>query len=128
MEDAYDVLYQNKPVGKVYMTLQGLYISLCCRCKLAEGKYTLCAVSANCRTDLGMLYPLEGFFGLDCRIPAKRLGQGSVIFSVVEKIPKVKPVPLEEKVDTCVLEKLEQYRFVMFDGKPCLILNHEKNG
>ena len=77
MEGNYEVLFGNKPCGKVQVHRQGLYYRFVCRCDLSGDILCRLRVSCGGRTEeLGILVPMEGAFGLDKRIPVKRLGEG----------------------------------------------------
>ena len=74
------------PVGQVTVEQQGLYYRISCRCSLTEkAMRRLVVVSGDKREDLGTLVPMEGVFGLEKRIPVKRLGNGKPEFFLMGK-------------------------------------------
>ena len=111
MADAYEIQYEGKTVGSVRMEKQGLYHCFHCRCTLPdEGMYRIHVVSGDNREDLGICIPAEGKFGMDKKIPSKRLGDGALAFQLLPKDwlpvePVVEPVaepelPVAEEIFT----------------------------
>ena len=91
--------YDGTQVGTVRADKQGLYILFSCRCRLPqEGLYRVHAVCGKHREDLGICIPLGGSFGMDKRIPAKRLGEGMLAFELVPKdwTPPAAATPKQE--------------------------------
>lgn len=83
MEGQYPVLLNGQPCGKVTVNRQGLYYRIRCRCQIpSQDICRLQAVSGTRRENLGVLVPAEDGFGLDTRIPVKRLGEGEPAFSL----------------------------------------------
>lgn len=86
MEGNYIVYFGNSQCGKVQVLRQGLYWRFVCRCRLSSD--ILCRLLVDCggvREDLGILVPMDGGFGLDKKIPAKRLGEGIPSFRITAK-------------------------------------------
>lgn len=83
LDGNYDVYIGDKAVGKVYVCTEGLYLRFQCRCDLSgEVISQLQVACGNHVESLGILIPMGHEFGLETRIPAKRLGQGSLRFFV----------------------------------------------
>ena len=83
MEGIYGVMFGGKQCGKVQVLRQGLYHRFICRCSLSGE--VLCRLRVRCgekEEELGLLVPSDGVFGLDRRIPAKRLGEGTPEFAL----------------------------------------------
>ena len=73
-------------VGKATVEQQGLYYKISCRCNLTgKGMYRLTVFCDEKQEDLGTLVPLDGVFGLEKRIPVKRLGEGNPEFLLRSK-------------------------------------------
>lgn len=71
----------NKAVGKVRIVRQGLYYVFFCRCQLTGDIICRLHVSCGtCQVDLGILVPVDSGFGLETKIPAKRLCEGEMAF------------------------------------------------
>ncbi len=129
MEQSYDVKFREEIVGEAEMLRQGLYTAIRCRCNLPDdGMYKLHLLTDACSISLGILYPCDGMFGLDTRLPSSKLGQGSIRFSLLPKDDQPVTVPVRADMPFAYLARLEQCRFLMIEGKACLVLPREKNG
>ena len=63
---------------------QGLYYRFLCRCRLSgDMLYRLLVSCGGKQEDLGILVPVNDGFGLDRKIPAKRLEEGTPEFRVI---------------------------------------------
>lgn len=81
MDENYVVCFGNHPVGKVQVLRQGLYYRFICRCRLSGD--VVCRLSVRCgdkQEKLGVVVPSGDGFGLDTKIPVKRLGEGKMEF------------------------------------------------
>ena len=121
MAETYDITYEGAPVGAARMEKQGLYYVFSCRCRLPEeGLYRIHAISGDAREDLGICIPMDGAFGMDKKIPAKRLGDGRLTFELVPKdwkpreiVPESEPVPqMEETEEETVQNESDEEVFV----------------
>lgn len=86
MDDTYGVYFGRNQAGKVQVQRQGLYYRFICRCRLSGD--VVCRLHVACgdkRESLGVVVPMEDGFGLDTRIPVKRLGEGKMEFLLVPK-------------------------------------------
>lgn len=112
MEQDYEVLFGGKPTGKVRVTRDGLYYRFCCRCRLSGD--VVCRLYAQCgdkRENLGVVIPMEDGFGLETRLPVKRLGEGDMEFRLIpksEKNPQGKFVPIYPEEPFAYLQRLEE--------------------
>lgn len=82
----YEVFFGNRQSGKVQVQRQGLYYRFICRCQLTGD--VVCRLYVSCggeRVNLGVVVPVEGGFGLDTRLPAKRFRAGEPAFSLIPK-------------------------------------------
>lgn len=83
MEGIYGIYLGKKLAGKAQVKRQGLYYVFRCRCQLPEEDVFRLSVSCGEKKEnLGVVIPLEGGFGLDTRLPVKRLGEGSLEFQL----------------------------------------------
>lgn len=98
MAETYDICWQNEIVGTVRTEKQGLYHCFYCRCSLPdEGMYRIHVIAGDKREDLGICIPVEGRFGMDKKLPIKRLGEGELTFRLVPKDWKPeKPIVIPE--------------------------------
>ena len=86
MENTYSVRFGTQDVGKVQVKREGLYYRFFCRCRLSgDVVCRLVAVCGGKEENLGVVVPVEDGFGLDKKIPAKRLGEGPMEFYIATK-------------------------------------------
>lgn len=86
MEGSYGVYFGNQQTGKVQVLRQGLYYRFICRCQLSGD--VVCRLHVSCgdkRESLGVVVPMDGGFGLDTKLPVKRLGEGKMEFLLIPK-------------------------------------------
>lgn len=86
LEEFYLVYLGKEAAGKVQVLREGLYYRFVCRCSLTGD--VVCRLVVRCgetQENLGVVVPLEQGFGLDKRIPAKRLGEGKMSFFLMPK-------------------------------------------
>ncbi len=118
MEGTYGVYFGKQMMGKVQVIRQGLYYRFLCRCQLTGDVVCRLLVSCNdARESLGIVVPMSGGFGLETRLPVKRLGEGEMSFTLVPKcdlqngrfIPIYPDEPFEyiEKLKDAYLTKRE---------------------
>ena len=98
MAETYDIKLDDSLVGTAQVEKQGLYYLFSCRCRLPEeGLYRIHVISGDKHEDLGICVPVDGFFGMDKKIPAKRLGEGAFLFELRPRDWKPCPVVPEHK-------------------------------
>lgn len=86
MEGKYPVMAGGELVGWAWVTQQGLYYGIHCRCSLEKNDvYKLQLVNGESAQHVGILVPTDGKFGLDTRIPMKRLGREISCFEAVSR-------------------------------------------
>lgn len=86
MEGNYPVLLGEQSIGKVQVLRQGLYYRFICRCQLTgEVIYKLVVTCQDHQENLGICVPVSGGFGIDTKLPVKRLGEGVPTFRAVPK-------------------------------------------
>lgn len=89
LEGCYDVYFGNRKTGQVQVIRQGLYYRFLCRCEISGD--VICRLYVTCgenREDLGILIPRENGFGMDTKIPIKKLGNGRLHFALMAKHEK----------------------------------------
>ena len=115
MAETYDITHEGAPVGSAQMEKQGLYYVFSCRCRLPEeGLYRIHAINGDGREDLGICIPVDGVFGMDKKVPQKRIGEGMLTFELVPKdwqpqeiVPEPEPIPqVEETVQPVQAEEI----------------------
>ena len=125
MEGNYGVHLGNRPVGKVSVCRQGLYYRFSCRCQLTEG--IVCRLRVSCgdrQENLGILVPMDGGFGLETRLPVKRLGEGVPDFTLVPKHESgsVTFVPVYPEEPFAYISRLKKGYLARKDGKLGIVL------
>lgn len=86
MEQWYPVLLGKAQAGKVCVERQGLYYRFCCRCNLTgTGIYRLYVRCGGVSQSLGVVIPTEGGFGLETKVPVKRIGEKTMEFTLLLK-------------------------------------------
>lgn len=82
----YEILDNGRAAGKATVEKQGLYYRISCRCCLTgEVMHRIVVSCGEKRVDLGVLIPMEGQFGVNIRIPCKRIGEGEFQFQLLPK-------------------------------------------
>lgn len=96
MAETYDITYEGATIGTASKEKQGLYYKFCCRCSLPDdGFYRIQVICGKHQEDLGICVPMEGFFGMDKKLPVKRLGEGELRFKLVSKDSKIQESAFE---------------------------------
>lgn len=126
MEGNYGVYFGNKLAGKVQVQRQGLYYRFRCRCRLTGD--VVCRLSVSCadkRENLGVVVPLDGGFGLDTKLPVKKLGEGPMEFRLIPKHdkPEGKFVPIYPEEPFAYIERLKDAFLVRQNGQAGVMLS-----
>lgn len=125
MEGNYGIYFGNQMAGKVQVKREGLYYRFTCRCQLTGD--VVCRLNVNCgdkRDSLGVVVPMDGGFGLDTRIPVKRLGEGKMEFHLVPKydVPEEKFVPVYPDEPFSYIERLKNAFLARKEGRVGIIV------
>ena len=103
MAENYDITLDASPVGSAQVEKQGLYYRFSCRCKLPDnGFYRIHVICGDKREDLGICVPMGDAFGMDKKLPAKKLGEGKPTFELLPRdwqparLPEIQEMPPEE--------------------------------
>ena len=101
MAETYDITYEGATIGTASKEKQGLYYRFCCRCSLPDKSlYRIYAVCEQGMEDLGICIPIDGLFGMDKKIPVKRLGEGKLRFELLPKDWKPQEVVAQQAAAT----------------------------
>ena len=125
MVGTFEIMQGSSPIGKVTVERQGLYYRIVCRCSLTgEVMHHLVVSSGEKREDLGTLVPFDGAFGLEKRVPVKRLGDGEPEFHLLPKhsIPKGKFVPVYPEEPFSYMSRLKDAYLEARDGQVGLMI------
>ena len=83
MDQYYEVYDGSAVVGKVQLTVQGLYYHIMCRCFIPDDRILhLFVVTDNLEEGIGVLVPENDGVVLNKKIPIKRIGRGALRFYV----------------------------------------------
>ena len=129
MQQEYSVLSGQEVVGKVFVQRQGLYYRISSRCNLTGAiRYKLMASCGTNTVDLGLCVPYGEQFGIDTRIPVKRLGEGVMSFQLLPKHHKLEgnilPVSPEEPFP--YIQKLQQAHLAQQDGLVGVVFSEDQ--
>lgn len=125
MEGNYCVYFGNQQVGKVSVQRQGLYYRFSCRCRLAsEAVCRLRILCGNVQENLGILIPMGDGFGLDTKIPVKRMGEGKPEFQLVPKYAKTSGniVPVYPEEPFAYISRLKDAYLVRRNGELGIVI------
>ncbi len=120
MEGNYAVRLGTDRIGKVNVQRKGLYYQFACRCRLSgTGVFRLRISCGGKQEDLGILVPIEDGFGLDTKIPAKRLGEGEPEFTLIPKheMRQGKFIPIYPEEPFAYISKLKQAFLIRKNGQ-----------
>ena len=125
MEGTYGVYFGNRLAGKVQVLQQGLYYRFICRCQLTGD--IVCRLTVTCgekQESLGVVVPMDGGFGLDTKLPVKRLGQGNMTFMLSPKheVTTVHFVPIYPEEPFSYIERLKDAFLVRKNGQAGILL------
>jgi len=125
LEGYYQVLFGDKPVGKVQVTKEGLYYRFYCRCRMAGevvSRLTVCWPDK--RENLGVLVPVDDGFGLNTKVAAKKCGEGRPEFLIVPHKSELqgKFIPISPEEPFAYIQRLKDAFFERRYGQPGIVL------
>lgn len=117
----YPVKLGTEQVGKVRLDRQGLYCRFFCRCDLkGDTIYRLVMIQGEKQVNLGILVPAGGGFGLETRIPAKRISTEAARFCLVPRHDLLQGgnfVPIRPEEPFAYIERLKDAFLTERDGQ-----------
>ena len=125
MIGTFEIKQGTGTIGKVTVERQGLYYRIACRCSLTgEVMHHLVVSSGERREDLGTLVPVDGAFGLEKRIPVKKLGEGEPEFHLLPKhsSPDGKFIPVYPEEPFSYLSRLKDAYLETRNGQLGIII------
>lgn len=128
METEFDILQGMQVIGKAKVTRQGLYYHFRCKCSLSgDVLYKLIVSCGNASESLGVCVPVDGAFGLETRLPVKRLGEGEMRFRAVQKHRELTGmfVPIVPEEPFLYIDKLCRAYYTVREGKRGVMLPNE---
>lgn len=120
----YDVFFQDKKVGDAFVTDEGLYKRIRCKCNLPDASiWRLYVLTGNNKTDIGICVPNEDFV-INKRISLRQLSDEILRF-IIESNAKYNDCQsyfISDNMPFPQITKLGQARFLTENGKPMIIL------
>lgn len=129
MEGTYNVYQGEESLGKVHVQKQGLYYRFFCRCKFSgQVMYDLQLNWDDGKALLGLLTPMDGQFGLEVKVPVKRVGQHNWRFSLRPHHSAVggQFVPIYPDEPFSYLSHLERAYLSVQSGQVGIVLENKK--
>ena len=128
MEIHSDILLADKPIGTAKIKKEGLYYNFRCKCRLSG--QVICRLVAYCgenRQNLGICVPMDGEFGVQTRIPVKRLGEGTLVVRAEPNHGTVSErfVPIRAEEPFAYIDKLQNAFFAYRNKQPGVVLPEE---
>ena len=119
----YCVVQNDISVGQVCLVKEGLYYLIHCQLNLTKpGTYRLWAQTGENSFDLGICVPYGGVFGLQTRIPVKKIDPQHLHF-FLKSGSKNQWVPVFEDQPFPCISYLEKGKLCMKEGKPHILLD-----
>ncbi len=81
----YSINLDKECVGTAHVVKEGLFYRIHCQCGLTGTVPCRITVTGEREADLGICVPLKDGFGIETRIPIKRVGEGELRFRVLAK-------------------------------------------
>lgn len=125
MIGTYEICRGTEVVGTARVDKQGLYYRFSCRCHISgQGMRRIVVTCGETREDLGICVPVDGVFGLEKKIPCKRLGEGIPEFSLLPKYPGTqgKFVPVYPDEPFAYMTRLKDAYLEVRDGQPGIVI------
>jgi len=125
LEGTYSVYFGKQISGQVHVTKCGLYYHFRCRCQLSgDVVCRLMVTNGKIQEKLGILVPMEDGFGLDTKLPCKRLKNDSLFFSLIPKTEKSEAqfAPIYPDEPFSYIEQLKDSFLVRKYGQPGILL------
>ncbi len=128
MLQSYPILSGTQTIGTAYVTQEGLYYRICCKCQLTgEVIYKIVINGHNFSEDLGVCVPTDGAFGVCTRIPTKRIRGDEFVFLAVPRHQKmnIKRVVVVEGSPFAYLSLLESAYLLHEDGQAWIAIDDQ---
>lgn len=121
---SYDVYYRNRVFGRLYMEVNGLYYKISFQFKSVDKVLRLIDRCDNGDISVGICAQTQKGFGIEKKIPVKRLGIGAHHFELVpaECNADAYFIELFEEKNCEAVTQLENARFCLRNGKPGLMI------
>ena len=121
----YEIRRGNDVVGTAQVVKEGLYYRFSCCCRISgEGMRRIVVSCGKVREDLGICVPMGAYFGLEKKVPCKRLGTGTPEFQLLPKYPGVQGdfVPVYPDEPFAYMSRLKGAFLEIRDGQPGIVI------
>ena len=124
----YSVFSGEEEIGKAQVQQQGLYYHIRCRCKMTGAvRYKLLVRCGENNLDLGLCVPHTDGFGVDTKIPRKRLGEGTMTFYLTPWHAAGTFLPVSTDEPFGYIHQLQNARLAVRNGIVGIILDDRQN-
>ena len=130
MQNEYLIFSGGEAVGKASVQRQGLYYAIRCRCKLTGAiRYKLIASGGENTVDLGLCVPMGDRFGVDTKIPIKRLGEGALSFRLQPRHNELRGrfIPVSPEEPFRYIRQLQTAHLARQDGVVGIVIPEGQN-
>ena len=118
----YDILFENKCVGRAEMSREGLFYCIRCTCIPPErGTYTITLTDGERNRNLGICVPEGDHFTLFTRLACKHMTADKPVFRLVNG-QVYQRIPFTEGMEWDDLDKLELSKLEYTDGIPEIVI------
>ncbi len=122
MEETVQIYSDDQAVGTAFLTRQGMYWRVQCRCCLPHGGYRVRFCTDRGTTDLGLLCPQGDHFTLTARVSLHDFDPAQLRIFAVQPNTRERIIVLDESRPIDCLPRLREARFCLRDGSACLVL------
>lgn len=131
MVKIYDLIHQGKCIGNVKVEKSGLYYNVSCVCRPeTTGIHRIIAAGNSAEVDLGICVPMASEFGLETKVPIKKLGNGPLIFRIIHNDCRMREifVAIHENEPFEFLSHLDCAKLIYRDGQAGVLLKQNQSG
>ena len=123
MKSQYNIYLNDRAVGTVSVSKEGLYYVLDCRCRgLTKQLWRIGVITASAQRCLGVCVPEKEEFVIRTRLPIKCLGDAPFHFYIITDHNDDNWLPICTDKPVCKMTLWENARFERRNGKPGLRL------
>ena len=125
----YNIMLGGEAVGNAMVIKEGLYYRFNCFCRLSgEIMYQLKVNCEKGEVNLGVCVPIPNGFGVNTRLPIKKIGEGELFFYITPRHPDITNmfIPIQAEEPFRYLEKLESAYFKTKNGIIGIVFTEEQ--
>jgi len=110
MISQYDIIYRGEKVGDAFVESSGLYYIFRCKCNMHTDRIYRITISSDCQTLVLGVYLPQKTYGLEKRIPKKKINMNSALHFHISFSSSKECVNLVEGEPVTVLSQLDHYK------------------